>query len=120
MSKKQTWLDWAREVAADPFSPSRIEPKMLGTMSGQDMRGLNAIAACWQLYANADNAGRRGAIVAIYALLPALSPDARFVARELIAFAMGDWSYVRTTWAEIEKIDRHAPIEGGCDGSEAR
>jgi len=114
-AKHPTWLQWARAVAADPLSPSRIDPQMIGAMTGQDMRVMSAIAACWQVYANADNAGRRGAIVAIYALLPALQPRSRFIARELIPWAM-DWSFRDTVCSEIEKLDRHASIEGGCDG----
>lgn len=109
MTKKVTWLQWARAVAADPHSPSRIEPRMLGALTGQDMRVLSAVAACWQLYSNADNAGRRGAIVAVYALMPAMSQQARFVAREIIPFAL-DWSFRDTVWAQIEKLDERAPV----------
>lgn len=106
--KRQTWLQWARAVAVDPHSPSRIEPAMVGSMmTGQDARMLSAVSACWEVYANADNAGRRGALEAVYALLPAMSPTARFVARELIPYAL-DWSFRDTVWGELEKFDRES------------
>ena len=105
--KRQTWLQWARAVAADPNSPSRIEPKMLGEMTGQDMRALSAVSACWDVYSNADNAGRHGALAAVYALLPAMSHTARFVARELIPYSL-DWSYRDIVWAELERFDRES------------
>ena len=107
MMKKQTWLQWARVVACDPHSPSRIEPQMIGALTGQDMRLLSAVAACWQVYANADNAGRRGALVAVFALLPAMTCTAKFVARELIPYAL-DWSFRDTVWTQIEHMQGRA------------
>jgi hypothetical protein len=95
-------------VAVDPESPSRIELAMLSAMNGQDMRMLDAVVACWHVYAYADNAGRRGALVAVSSLLTAMSHTARFIARELIPYAL-DWSYRDTVWAALDKVDQSAP-----------
>lgn len=87
--KKQSWIKWLRACAKNPDSPAQLpgDPAML---TGQDFRALEAIVACWELCACADEDGEKAALAAVRALLPALQPKCRPFARELIAFSM-DW-----------------------------
>jgi len=76
------------------------------------VRALGAIAACWQLCMNSDGDGEQGALAAIRALLPALQPQCRDFARELIAFA-GDWSHRRKYWPLVSGEMVITPDEAG-------
>lgn len=91
------WLTWLRACAADPESPARIPKGSLGALTGQDKRVLNAIAACWELYMSSDDDGSAAALAAVRTLLPAMQPQCRFFARELIAWA-GDWGHRDKLW----------------------
>lgn len=95
--KKQTWQQWARAVVRDPDSPSLIRKGSLGALTGQDALALTAIVACYELYASSDGDGQRGARVSIRALLPAMQPGTRWIARELIAFVF-DWDDRLRLW----------------------
>ena len=72
----------------------------LAPLTGQDYRALAAVAACWQLYACGDSAGMSGALEAVRALLPAMCPHNRHLAKELIAFAL-DWPDRDRLWPEV-------------------
>lgn len=89
--KKQTWRQWARAAVKDPSSPSKLDKNSLAPLTGQDTSALDAITACWQLYARSDSDGRAAALAAVRALLPAMLPHNRWIARELIPFAL-DWN----------------------------
>lgn len=97
MSAKQTWMQWARACAKDPSSPSGLREGALAALTGQDTRALNAIVACFELYANSDEDGERGAIMAVRALLPAMQDSTRWIARGLIPFVL-DWSDREKLW----------------------
>lgn len=95
--KKQTWQAWARACAANPDSPSNLFKGALGALTGQDARALEAIVACWVLYSNSDRDGQFGALSAVRALLPAMQSSTRWIARELIPFAM-NWEDRERLW----------------------
>jgi hypothetical protein len=95
--KQQTWQQWARACARDPHSPSKLEKGSLAPLTGQDTAALDAIVACWRLYARSDADGQRGALTAIRALLPAMLPHNRWIAKELIPFAL-DWHDRERLW----------------------
>ena len=112
--KKQTWQQWVRAVGCDvargdaPYSRTRIFSGCLGALTGQDTRTLNAIVACWELYACSDDDGQRGALAAIRALLPAMQSHTRWLAKELIPFVL-EWSDRELLWplvdlAEAERV----------------
>lgn len=69
----------------------------LGALTGQDSRALNAIVHAWELYACSDEEGQRGALAAVSALLPAMQPHTRDLAREAIAYVL-DWGDRDRLW----------------------
>jgi hypothetical protein len=81
-------------------------PGPLGMLTGQDHQALAAIAECWKLYASGDAAAERAALIAIRSLLPAIQPQCRMFARELIAFVM-DWDDRDRLWTAIAFDDEH-------------
>lgn len=95
--KKQSWRQWARACAKDPSSPSELGSQSLGMLTGQDTRALDAIVSCWELYACSDEDGQRGALAAVRMLLPAMQATTRWMARELIPFAL-DWNDRERLW----------------------
>ena len=97
---KETWYRWLRECLRDPSSPARM-PSSLGMLTGQDTRVLRAISACWELCSCSDEAGERAALEAVRCLLPALQPQCRPLARELIAFSL-DWPDRARLWPLVE------------------
>lgn len=101
--KKQTWQQWARAVAADPSSPSLLEKGSLSALTGQDTRALDAIVACFELYANSDEDGMCGALTAVRALLPGMQQSTRWIARELIPFAL-NWDDRNVLWNKIAPL----------------
>jgi hypothetical protein len=90
------WLKWIRACAQDEGNPIKL-PGSLGMLTGQDKQALGAIAYCWHLYAISDDAGARGALDAVRALLPAMQPQCRLFARELVAQAL-DWDDRARLW----------------------
>jgi hypothetical protein len=96
--RKQTWQQWVRAIErGDRSTPSLILRGTLAALTGQDVRAMNAIVACWELYASSDKDGQRGALQAVRALLPALQTSVRPLARELIPFAL-DWDDRERLW----------------------
>jgi hypothetical protein len=85
-----TWQSWVRQCTADPGNPIRATKGCLGMLTGQDKRAMDAVVACYELYANSDEDGELAALAAIPVLLLAMQPKCRFLARELIAFVL-DW-----------------------------
>lgn len=102
MTKKQTWAQWARACAKDPASRSRLQAGTLAALTGQDTCALNAIVACFELYAISDDDGRRGALVAVRALLPTMQASTRWIACELIPFAL-EWQDRERLWPLVSK-----------------
>lgn len=94
------WDTWLRACTKDPSSPARIAKGALGALTGQDTRAIAAIAACWRLYASSDDDGATGALDAVRALLPAMQPQTRYLARELIAWAL-DWNDRARLWPKV-------------------
>lgn len=111
MTQKQTWQKWARACAKDPESHSNLFRGSLAALTGQDTRALNAIVAAFELYVNSDDDGQRGALAAVRALLPAMQPSTRWIAKELIPFVL-DWSHRDTLWPLVAGADLHL-VEGG-------
>ena len=109
--KKQSWQSWARTCAADPESPSNIGRHSLAALTGQDTRALNAIVACFELYASGDDDGARGALEAVRALLPAMQAQTRWIAKELIPFVL-DWNDRERVWALVTDPGLRI-VEGG-------
>lgn len=72
----------------------------LGALTGQDGRALSAILHCLELYACSDEDGERAALDAIRALLKAMQPGTRGLAKAAIPFAL-DWSAEDNLWAKI-------------------
>ena len=99
----ENWSKWLRSCMKDPSSPMQLPRSLLAALTGQDARALRAIAACWGLYASSDEDGRRGALAAIQALLPAMQPQCRPFARELIAQQL-DWSDRERLWPLVESL----------------
>jgi len=102
--KTLTWDRWLRANLKDPRSPvlqanggTLPGSEIMGALTGQDSRALGAISRCWELYACSDEAGQIAALVAVGALLPALQPQCRCFARELIAMSL-DWSDRDRLW----------------------
>jgi hypothetical protein len=96
----QSWMTWARTAARDASSPSELRPDSLAALTGQDKRTLDAIVACWQLYAVSDRDGQRAALDAVRALLPAMQARMRRIARELIPYAL-DWTDREALWFSV-------------------
>jgi hypothetical protein len=94
--KKQSWQTWVSAVTSDPSSPTNLFKGALAALTGQDARALSAIVACYELYANSDDDGRLGALSAVSALLPAMQASTRWIARELIPYAL--------CWDDRERI----------------
>jgi len=85
-----------------PTSWLKANKHSLGALTGQDHRALEAFAAIWELLAT-DSDGRRAAVEAAVALLPAMQPKCWPLAKELIARSM-DWGDRERVWLEIEAI----------------
>jgi len=110
--KKQTWQQWMRAIERDPSgTPSLILRGSLAAITGQDARALNAIVACWELYASSDADGQRGALEAVRALLPAMQEKTRWIARELIPFVL-EWSDRERLWPLVSKPEPTRTFEG--------
>lgn len=86
------WRQWLRANGHD-----------LAPLTGQDARTLNAIAACWELYACSDDDGAQAALDAVRALLPAMQEKCWPLARELIAYAM-DWDDREKLWPQVGEL----------------
>ena len=103
---KETWQRWLRCCLRDPTNPARIallrdRLPTLGVLTGQDKRALDAISACWELYASADTAGQNAALAAIRSLLRGMQPQCRPFARELVAFSL-DWPDRARLWQFVQ------------------
>jgi len=107
------WHAWLRARTkdtghsdADDFGtrPGDIVLPGLGALTGQDKRVLEAIAACWQLYACSDYNGERAALDAIRSLLRGMQQQCWPFARELIAWAL-DWHDRDRLWKLVQPHD---------------
>jgi hypothetical protein len=100
-TRKQTWQQWARAVGKEPGGSSALGRNALAALTGQDTRALNAIVAALELYACGDEDGQRGALAAVRALLPAMQESTRWIARELIPFAL-NWEDRERLWPLVQ------------------
>lgn len=114
MVKGQTWQSWARACAKDPESPSLLKKGSLAALTSQDMRACSAIVACFELYAGSDLDGQQGALEAVRALLPAMQPSTRWIARELIPFAL-DWADRERLWPLVTSVGSAVRRDGYFD-----
>lgn len=94
----------------------------LAPLTGQDGRALDAIAHCWELYTNSDEDGQRAALDAVRALLKAMQPSTRHLAREAIP-AAANWEDRERWWPlvypedfELRGIPRPNDPAGGPRG----
>lgn len=108
--KKQTWQQWAKACARSAGTSSELGPDSLAALTGQDVRALNAIVACWELYASSDADGQMGALVAVRALLPAMQEKTRWIARELIPFAL-EWNDREKLWPLVSEPARAFEVD---------
>lgn len=69
----------------------------MAALTGQDARALAALVPAFELYAASDETGQRGALVAIRALVSAMQPSTRWIAKELIPFVL-DWDDREKLW----------------------
>ncbi len=72
----------------------------LAGLTGQDRRALEAIAHCWVMYAASDGAGEVAALGAVRSLLIGMQAKERYLAKELIAFAL-DWNDRDPLWDRV-------------------
>lgn len=115
LNAPENWLAWLRACLGDPGSPIRLPrpvddgrgPKsrarptaVLGMLTGQDVKALAAVAACWALYAGSDHNGQAAALISIRALLRGMQSKCHMFARELIAQSM-DWSDRLRVWPMV-------------------
>jgi hypothetical protein len=75
----------------------RANKHELGALTGQDTRALLAIAYCWRLWGGGDTDGRNAAIAAVRSLLHGMQEKTRYLAREVIPWAL-DWSHRDQLW----------------------
>lgn len=95
----------------------------LGALTGQDARALEAIAACWELYAGGDEEGCAVALLAVRDLLLAMQPQCRELTKKLIARSL-DWSDVDRLWAKVTRVETqprgYAGFEHACPRCQAK
>jgi len=109
--KKVHWKTWLRSCLKDPGNPIELPAEVrtmrnpLAMLTPQDTRTLDAIVTCWQLYFGGDEDAGTGALGAVRALLPALQPQCRVFARELIPYA-GDWDHRWQLWPLVTEVDQ--------------
>jgi hypothetical protein len=95
----QKWRAWLAACIRDGQNPIEFRGS-LGMLTGQDARALEAIAACWELYASSDDDGRRAALEAVRSLLRGMQPKCWPFARELIARSM-EWDDRYRLWSLV-------------------
>ena len=104
-SKPQTWAQWARACIRDPKSPSKITKDMLAALTGTDARALDAIVACWTVYAYT---GDPFVFEAVRVLVRIMQVHTRPLARELIPFVL-DWGDRERLWplVQVTHVEDH-------------
>lgn len=100
--REQTWQQWVRAVERDPRTPSKLRKGSLAALTGTDVRVLNAFVPTLKLYTYTENEDLLGAAML---LLKQMQESTRWIARELIPFAMRDWSDRETIWPLIVPIN---------------
>jgi hypothetical protein len=86
----------SRKTPAQWLRANKVD---LASLTGTDSRALDAIAACWELYAYAPNAT---VLEAIRSLLVSMQPKCRDLTRDLIARSM-DWSDIDRLWPAVSR-----------------
>lgn len=71
-------------------------------LTGQDTRALQAFVHLVELYGNSDTTGRRAALSAMGAVLQAMQPSTRHLAKAAIPHVL-DWSHEDRLWAQVER-----------------
>lgn len=119
MDLDETVPKWLHDCAHDPNSPSGLKPEHLGMLTGQDKRALEAIGACWKMFAACDEDVQPPVLEAITLLLEGLQLKCHLFARELIAYAL-DWPDRDKLWHLVsatcqrcgellDETDHHCP-----------
>jgi hypothetical protein len=96
---KQSWQQWVRSVERDPNTPSKLRKGSLAALTGPDVRVLDAFVACLKLHCYCDNP--RVALAAARLLLGEMQESTRWIARELIPFAM-NWEDRERLWPYLD------------------
>lgn len=72
----------------------------LAPLTGQDARALHAFLHLVDLYGNADDDGRRCAVVAMAHTVRAMQPSTRLLAKAGIPHVL-DWSHEEEIWSAL-------------------
>lgn len=76
--------------------------------TGQDWAALKAFAHLIELYLYGDLDGRRSSISAMAAVVLAMQPQARRLAKTMIPH-VADWSHENEIWGHMRAIDERVP-----------
>lgn len=83
-------------------------------LTAQDMRALDAVAACWELHQGGDDEGKDAAIIAVSGLVGALQRKFWPMAKDLIAMS-ADWGMRERLWQFVVQGEPSAAGEGGSE-----
>lgn len=83
-------------------------------LTAQDMRAIDAIAACWELHQGGDVDGKTAALDAVNRLIGALQRKFWPMARDLIAMS-ADWGIRDRLWKFVVEAEPCAAGEGGSE-----
>jgi hypothetical protein len=90
----------------------RLGKQALAPLTGQEGVALSAFAHVVALWGRSDSNGRRLAVIAGRAIVLAMQPETRGLAKASIPCIL-DWSHEAELWgAMFEKVDERAVIEG--------
>lgn len=76
----------------------------LAPLTGQDTRALHAFVHLLELYACSDDDGHEAAIVAMRAVLGAMQPSTRHLAKASIPFVL-DWGDEDRLWVDLTQFE---------------
>jgi hypothetical protein len=96
----RAWAKWVRECSRDTTSPAKLPSKPLAALTTQDIRALDAVTACYELYAHGDTSTRQISLAVVASLLITIQPHNRYLARELVAFVL-DWTDREPVWNRV-------------------
>ena len=95
-----SWQRWIHAAAVDDEERLGFPASALSVCTGQDIRALTAVAACWERYTVADEPGEQAALQCVRELLTAMEPHCWIFARALIARSM-DWRDRDRLWPMV-------------------
>lgn len=99
------------------FLKAHLGKGCLAPLTGQDARALDAFLHAVQLWGNSDRWGRRHAETAMRALVLAMQPETRHLAKRAIPRVL-DWSHEPEIWGLLfPKGEPKQDHCGACHGS---